>query len=610
MRSKIYKKFKPILDKDKINLKQQIFLDKYVELNYDDIDRFLIYHGIGTGKTRTSIIIAEKIMKMYPIMKTVVILPARLKTNYIDELIPILFEKDKKRLKIYTDNETSETDKNKLRKYFYKKISINYSIYSYEYIVNMFKKSSNIDRTLKLLTKNKIIIIDEFHNLISNKIEEEIIYNLYKKNKLSNNVKNIRALIMRYISRYAHKTCKMFFLTATPIFDNYYQFIELVKILNIEPIKEEKVFAMINLIPYIKNKISYYEIENKSDFPEISYINDEIPLSKTQEKITYEIQNSGNDKSDFKNIEKETFLLKQRQISISVYNFDKVDKIFKNLDEYAPKLKVLFNYLNDKKNITGKHLIYSNFINYCLHIIKEYLDRNGWSDYNDKSKDNIPYKSYILWDASLNDNDKQNIKIVLNSKDNMDGKIIKVILGSPSIKEGISFKHIQHLHQIDPVWNSSAKEQIEGRCIRFKSHEDIPIDHKYLKRKVIIHNYISIPISNDKKLVTETCDQKIYMKIIPRKKELINKITNILKKIAIDYYLYKKLSDSPSTKSISNITIDEDDNIDINVNKIKDVKFERNRCPKPRRPINGKCKENYIMKLNKYNNECCYKKRK
>ena len=50
---------------------------------------------------------------------------------------------------------------------------------------------------------------------------------------------------------------------------------------------------------------------------------------------------------------------------------------------------------------------------------------------------------------------------------------IKVLIGSPSIKEGISFKHIQHIHLIDPVWNIAGKKQIEGRAIRFCSHFDI-----------------------------------------------------------------------------------------------------------------------------------------
>ena len=499
----IYETFKPILDKDKINLKQQLFLDKYVEKYNNIIDRLLIYHGIGTGKTRTSIIIAEKIMKINPKMKAIIILPARLKTNYIDELLPMISYKSYK----------------------------NYSIYSYEYIVNKFKKSNNIKKTLEDLTRNKILIIDEFHNLISKKINENEIIKLNKNKKLNKKNKSIRALIMRYISRYADKTCKMFFLTATPIYDNYHQFIELVKLLNVKTIDDTNLKSFKNIIPYIKGKISYYATEDKKDFPEIEYKPQKIQLSKTQDIKTFNIQNNND------NYNNDKFLLKQRQTAISIYGYKKVDIVLSDLKKYAPKLKTLFNHISNKN---GKHLIYSNFINYCLYFIKKYLDNNNWINYTDKNKikEYEPYKTYILWDASLSDNNKRDIKVILNSKENIDGKIIRVILGSPSIKEGITFKHIQYLHQIDPVWNSSAKKQIEGRCIRYKSHEDISLNHKYLKRKVIIYDYISVPFKGGK--VKETCDEYIYNKIIPRKKIFIDKITKILQKYAIDYNLYKK----------------------------------------------------------------------
>jgi hypothetical protein len=600
-RSTIFESFREMLDKDKINLKQQLFLEKYVEKYYkkeDIIDRLLIYHGIGTGKTRTSIIIAEKIMKLNAKMKAIIILPARLKTNYIDELIPIICDKYKKELKKYNDPKITDENKKKLLKFFDGIISKNYSIYSYEYIINLFKKSSNIKKTLEEITKNKILIVDEFHNLISNGIKDNIIDDINKYNKLPANPKLIRALIMRYISRYADKSCKMFFLTATPVFDNYLQFIELVKLLNVNPIDDKNLKSFKSIIPYIRGKVSYYSINDKNDFPSVEVIAEKVPLSTEQDKIMFKFQDDDNSEDN------ETFLLKQRQLAISVYGFDEVKKVIGNLKKYAPKLEVLFTYISNKNN--GKHLIYSNFINYCLHIIKYYLDNNdGWVNYLDPKSSNSykPYKTYILWDATLSDTDKQIVKSVLNSKENIDGKIIKVILGSPSVKEGISFKHIQHLHQIDPVWNISSKQQIEGRCIRYKSHEDIPLKHKYLKRTVIIHNYISVPIKGG--LIKKTGDQIIYDDIMPKKEIVINKILIILQKIAIDYYLYRKLSSSPKS---SDISISSDNIIKKKSTRIKGVP---NTCPVNRRPINNKCeKEGYIIKLNRQKFECCYKELK
>ena len=339
-RTSIYKNFRDLLDKDKVSLKQQLFLEKYVEKYYkidNIIDRLLIYHGIGTGKTRTSIIIAEKIMKINPKMKSIIILPARLKTNYIDELIPIICSKLKKELKKYNDPNITSQEKKELLIIFNEKISENYLIYSYEYIINSFKKSSNINKTLEELTKNKILIIDEFHNLISNGIKEKTINDINIKNKLPTKPKLIRALIMRYISRFADKSCKMFFLTATPVFDNYLQFIELVKLLNVKPFNNKYLKSIKNIIPYINGKISYYSLNDKKDFPDVEYSPEKVPLSSEQDKKMFKYQENTDSQDS------ETFLLKQRQLAISVFGFEKVNLVLSNLKKYAPKLNVLFN---------------------------------------------------------------------------------------------------------------------------------------------------------------------------------------------------------------------------------------------------------------------------
>jgi hypothetical protein len=698
-RIKTYKSYKKVVRGD--GLKQQLFLQKYVTDN--DINRLLLFHGIGTGKTRSSILIAEALMKQNSQFKVNVILPARLKTNYIDELM------------IYFDTIPKLKALSKEKKLDF--LEDRYEIMSYEYIINLFKKSTNINETLKKFTKNRILIIDEFHNLISNSIQEETVDYIYKKNKLKiTNKDPIRALIMRYLARYAHNSCKMFFLSATPVFDNYRQFIELVKLLNKDVIKQDK--NLNHLIPYLKGKISYYNSNDRSDFPKVSYDNLEISLSDEQFKKILGLQ-----KYEKSGDEEESFMLKQRQIGISLS--DDANKVINNLDKYSPKLKILFKLIERNE---GKHLIYSNFVGYCLKIIQKYLDKNGWSNYLSGKKNK--YKSYVLWDGTLKDDDKIKIKEILNSKDNVDGNKIRVILGSPSIKEGISFKHIQHLHQIDPVWNISAKNQIEGRCIRFKSHDDISPSDKKLKREVIVHNYICVAPKDDKRrklsfgsdddddkkfekkimsiinsskkrvliysrdmkmyipilkkimkkynlikyskkidkdsyssddhkkiyvFLTKkeminnmnikiifakadindfrgeiidfdnilrkvssakrekpegfmTCDEKIYYNIIPKKEKLIKKIEVILKKSAVDYYLYNSLSQDNS-KSSSEVKFSSNGMTYIG-DYINGTKKEGNRCPKKRRPINDICPSKYILAKNKYGNDCCYKKKK
>ena len=141
---------------------------------------------------------------------------------------------------------------------------------------------------------------------------------------------------------------------------------------------------------------------------------------------------------------------------------------------------------------------------------------------------------------SVSDREKQHLKNILNSVDNIDGRLIKIVLGSPSIKEGVSFKHVQHMHLLDPVWNLSAKSQVEGRVVRFCSHVDIDrTKYPDLYRKVVIHTYVSVPREDG--LVNVTCDEIIYYRIIPKKAAFVRNGEEYLKKIAIDYYLFRRL---------------------------------------------------------------------
>ena len=543
IRTNIYKSYKKLVNEPTTGklLKQQVFLSSYINDNYENIDKMLLFHGIGTGKTYTSITIAETIMKKDPKMKALVILPARLKTNFIDEL---------KGLK-------------------------NYEIISYEYLRKLLLNSKDYKTEIAKITKNRIIIIDEVHNLLSGSIKETTIKTLLASNKIDKDTPNINAVLLRLLTTLTDKSAKFFFLTATPVFDNYGQFIQLV--FNLRPdANTKKIKDLSYLINLLKGKISFYKFNDKSVFPNVIIDNIEIKVTNKQWDLITSLY-------------KDKFCIGERQLLISA------GKDLKN----APKLLKLFELLK----LSGKHVIYSNFIDYCLKLIIKYLNSQGWTNYLDNKPN--PYKTYILWDASLKDADKIKVKKDLNSKENMSGKLIRVVLGSPSIKEGISFRHVQHLHQIDPVWNASAKDQIEGRVIRFKSHADIPLNHPFLKREVIIHNYIGISPERNK----YTCDEKIYHEIMIKKKEIVTEIEKLLKKVSIDYFLwdYKKSPKSHSKSSHISVTSAEN-KLQMLIDMKRNQKAIKTSCPKPRRPKNEKCinpKYPYMYK-NKKGDYCCY----
>jgi DNA polymerase III delta prime subunit len=113
---------------------QQKFLAEYM-IAYPNWDKLLLYHQIGSGKTCTAITMAEEYLKTYPKNKINVVLPARLKSNFIDELIsPCGFGKyiSNEDFIKFNDSATSENAKKQIRTRFMKAIEEKYNIMSFE----------------------------------------------------------------------------------------------------------------------------------------------------------------------------------------------------------------------------------------------------------------------------------------------------------------------------------------------------------------------------------------------------------------------------------------------------------------------------------------------
>ena len=641
---------------------QQLFLKSYFK-NNSSIKQFLLYHEIGSGKTCTSIILAEDFLKQDSKNLITVILPARLKNNFYDELISPCtnfnyFTEDD--YNTFNSNLTSFDDKNKLRNKFINKINKKYNIISYDkFRLLCLKNQNNITDFIKNYTKNNMIIIDEIHNLISDTYSIDNYIKIEETGILSNTKTiSINSALIKLLSKFSHYTCKILFLTATPIYNSFKELPELVYLLN--PSTENVKQNLINInykdnLEKLKGKISYFPGSSKTAYPASNIINYNINMSEKQDILTHEALNSNNLNNTSNDYDNEAFLVNQRQISISClskkYN---ITKVVENLELYAPKIHKLVNIINSP-NIYGKHVIYTSFITVGINVIEKYLKNNGWISIfkvynNEELWKKYENKVYAIWSGNENNTKKDIIKKFMNNENNIYGNKIKVLIGSPSIKEGISFKHIQHIHLIDPVWNIAGKKQIEGRAIRFCSHYDIDEKvHKNLKRVINIHVYKLVPCVKKNKFITETVDQKLYDKILPEKYENVKILEDKLKEVAIDYHLFKKISDKSalSPKSNENSDIEEDDKKTVSKKKKSNLfktclpkirkpdkitknclnksypfkklnkhgeyccyknKTKKSTCPKKRRPNeNNECENNLFKRLNKHGDMCCYK---
>ena len=66
---------------------------------------------------------------------------------------------------------------------------------------------------------------------------------------------------------------------------------------------------------------------------------------------------------------------------------------------------------------------------------------------------------------------------------------IDVILISSSGAEGLDLKKTRQIHIMEPHWNMAKIQQVIGRGIRYKSHEDLPMT----QRLVNVYYWVSIP---------------------------------------------------------------------------------------------------------------------
>jgi len=107
-----------------------------------------------------------------------------------------------------------------------------------------------------------------------------------------------------------------------------------------------------------------------------------------------------------------------------------------------------------------------------LEMMKIYLKYFGFANFNDKgSKD---FKRYVEYHGDIDRNIRtQNLKN-FNTRDNVDGKIIKIIMISAAGSEGINLLNIRQVHIMEPYWNEVRIKQLIGRAVRMCSHKQAP----------------------------------------------------------------------------------------------------------------------------------------
>lgn len=545
--NKKYSKYK--IPKNKKTLKQicfpkkyefqipQKFLAEYINPK-TPYKGLLVYHRIGAGKTCGAISIAENFKKSSRIM---IVLPASLKGNFRTELRSQCAGNNYLTLterKILSNLEPTNPAYKSIISKSDARIDKYYTIYSYNKFINLLKKN-------ELDLENTLLIIDEVHNMVS----ETGTYYEELYNVIQSSPDSLRLVI----------------LTATPIFDKP---IEIALTMNLLirdrerqlPTGPEFVKLFMDIIPnkegisyrvknmdlfknYVKGYVSYYRGAPPHVFPTSNLYISRTTMSDRQFKVYRKIEKSktqNNKVDDYVNEDiSNSFLIGTRMASNFIFPNGKMgeegyeslsseDFSMTNLREYSPKFLKIFRRI---KKCQGTVFVYSNFKEFGgIRIFTRLLEYHGYKNYEFNGAGR---KRYALWTGDTNPSLKEELKTVFNNKNNVEGEKIKIILGSSSIKEGVSLLRVQEVHIIEPYWNFSRMDQVIGRAIRFCSHKDVPEE----KRHVNVYIYIAVYPG-----IKETVEMRI-MKMAIDKRLINTAFEKALKEAAVDCMLFENANE-------------------------------------------------------------------
>jgi hypothetical protein len=206
---------------------------------------------------------------------------------------------------------------------------------------------------------------------------------------------------------------------------------------------------------------------------------------------------------------------------------DLLNEIGKYSSKYKKTLQDIV--LNPKENC----FVYSKFVKGSgLIVFSELLKLFGYKEAT--GNEELSQEGQVLRFGLLTGKITESIEKIIkkfNSPENRHGKLIQVLLGSPLVSEGRSFKNIRQIHILTPHWNISETEQATGRGIRAFSHNDLDKS----ERNVKVYRHCSLPES---KLIN-SIDYIMYKK--SEDKDIkVKQIERLCKETAVDCAFNKK----------------------------------------------------------------------
>lgn len=487
----------------------------------------LLYHGLGVGKTCSSITIAESLLVDHSTRdppKIWVILPTTLQDSYMDQLYSFG--------KMHPDSimeqctgitydllAASSKDVDSKKKRIEQLIKGRYKMMTYEGFASEVDKLKEKGALHKLT--NKVFIVDEAHNLRIEETDKRVASALME---VATNCENNRLVLLSATPMY-NEPDEIFWLLSLLLANDKRTVPSFKPLFNQRGEIAPKSFA--HLKQLASEYISYIRGVNPFTFatrlsPSVSGIpllGDEWTVAIPDGLVPTEI---GQDQRvALKTLKKSDAVLHQAgNVCFPVGSTYKVGKKgfdavlgrddaegpfkYKNketenvlmptadkLGRYGTKLQRLCDLIRNSRGIV---VVYSQFVWGGIVPLAAALEHMGFQRHAASnilhkpdvikprvSYPGIPFPTYciISGDAQIMGGTRiDELVRDINRADNAHGENVKVVLMSPIAGEGLSLKNVREVHVMDPWYHLNRLHQVIGRAIRTCSHTSLPLKER------------------------------------------------------------------------------------------------------------------------------------
>jgi hypothetical protein len=440
------------------------------------------------------------------------------------------------------------------------------------------KTDNDYDKWVHDEFDNRLIIVDEAHNLRVDEFSEDTKINKKVAEKIEHIIKTA-------------KNVSLVLLTATPMFDSFEEIVFYFNLFlwndrRLDHSKTIKVSEFFNdngsfkegqeerFRGFCQDYVSYIKGDNPFTFPfrlppptkiiaeptlKVDHFGNEITKQRKYLTLTKSIVSPFQEKA-IRSIQKiET--TNDTNLICSFPGYKNFADIFESSGEqygyrkdvekflspskvglYSSKFALIMNIIN---NSTGIVYVYSNLVTngaipfaMCLeeHGFDNAITDNLLKNPSGETKKGSNGK-YVLFTGKSSDAEITKAIMRLKAKDNANGSDIRVIVASPKVSEGVDFKFVRQVHVLDPWFNMSRIEQILGRGMRTCSHDILPFDQQNCT--VYLH------VCRYPKADQETIDEYIYRVFVEEKGASIARVKRIIMESSMDCDLQNAINNLP-----------------------------------------------------------------